>query len=90
MSEKKKNLERELEIFNSHLRKNGYETVNWSDQESILDPLLTKLVTVSNEMEDELQIRNNPNKLRELESDSEIIMCGLNILKSVMDISSDK
>jgi len=90
MSRKTSNLERELEEFNSHLRKNGYEPINWSNKNSMLNPLLSKLVEVSNEMENEIQIKNNLNKLEEVESDREVVMCGLRVLRNVIDISEDK
>lgn len=90
MSKKASNLEKELGKFNTYLSNNGYEPINWSNRESMLNPLLTKLVKVSNEMESEVQIKNNINKLEEIESDREIVMCGLRILRQVIDISEDR
>lgn len=73
-------LEKHLHKFNNHLEYNGYRKVDWSEKDNIFKTLVNKLFEVSENMESDAS-ELNINSLERLDNKSDIVQCGLRIIK---------
>ena len=73
-------LEKQLQEFNTYLEHNGYRRVNWSEKNDIFKTLVNKLFEVSENMEKDAS-ELNINSLERLDNNSEIVQCGLRIIR---------